>query len=92
VTPHRQRWRTTVDGEPRKYFLDGVVTKLTRGKRSRAHNSRDGALGDDGDELEWPGHVRAVVAVLRQDAGKTTAIRALRVVEVGVSGRGDARE
>jgi hypothetical protein len=36
--------------------------------------------------------VRAVVAVLRPDAGKTTATRALRAVEVVVSGRRDARE
>jgi hypothetical protein len=40
------------------------VTKLTREKRLGAHSDHDGALGDEGDELEWPGHVRAVVAVL----------------------------
>jgi hypothetical protein len=32
------------------------------------------------------------VAVLRPDAGKTANTWALRAVEVGVSGRGDARE
>jgi hypothetical protein len=43
------------------------VAKLTRGKYSRAHSGHGGALGDDGDELEWPGHVRAVVAVKTED-------------------------
>jgi hypothetical protein len=36
--------------------------------------------------------VRAVVAVLRPCAEKTTATRASRAVEVGASGRGGARE
>jgi hypothetical protein len=51
------------------------VTKLTRGKCSGAHSDHDDALGDDGDELEWLGHVRAVVAVLRPDAGKERVAR-----------------
>jgi hypothetical protein len=41
---------------------------------------------------ERPGHVRAVVAVLRPGAEKTTATRALRAIEVGASGQGGSRE
>jgi hypothetical protein len=63
-----------------------------REKGLGAHRDHVGALGDDGEGLEWSGHVRAVMARLRPDARKTAAIRALRAVEVDVSGRGDARE
>jgi hypothetical protein len=68
------------------------VTKLTRGKCSGAHSGHGGALGDDGEGPEWSGHVRAVMAGLRPDARETAAIRALRAIEVDMSGRGDARE
>jgi hypothetical protein len=63
-----------------------------REKGLGAHSDHVGALGDDGEGPEWSGHVRAVMAGLRQDARETMAIRALRAVEVDVSGRGDARE
>jgi hypothetical protein len=63
-----------------------------REKGLGAHNDHVGALGDGGEGPEWSGHVRAVMAGLRPDARKTAASRALRAVEVDVSGRGDARE
>jgi hypothetical protein len=46
-----------VDGEPRKRVPNRVAAKLTRGKCLGAHSGHGGALGDDGDELELPGHV-----------------------------------
>jgi hypothetical protein len=63
-----------------------------REKGLGAHSDHVGALSDDGEGSEWSGHVRAVIAGLQPDARKTAAIRALRAVEVDVSGRGDARE
>jgi hypothetical protein len=56
------------------------------------HSDHVGALGDDREGSEWSGHVRAVIAGLRPDARKTSAIHALWAVEVDVSGRGDARK
>jgi hypothetical protein len=92
VTPYRRRRRTTADDEPLKRATSDVATKLMREKGLGAHSDHVGALGDDGEGLECSGHVRAVMAGLRPDARKTAAIRALRAVEVDVSGRGDARE
>jgi hypothetical protein len=92
ATPHRRLWRTTVDGEPRKRTTSDVATKLRREKHLGAHNYHVGALGDDGDRPEWFGHVRAVMAGLRPDAGKTAATRALQAVEMDASGREGARE
>jgi hypothetical protein len=78
VTPYRRRRRTTVDGEPRKRVPKGVATKLTRGKYSGAHSGHGGALGDDGDELEWPGHMGAVVAVLRPKLEKEKMVAVIQ--------------
>jgi hypothetical protein len=73
------RWRTTVDGEPWKRATSDVATKLMQEKGLGAHSDHVGALGDDEEGSEWSSHVKAV-------------IRALRAVEVDVSGRGDVRE
>jgi hypothetical protein len=50
-----------------------------------AHSDYVGALSDDGEGPEWSGHVRAVMAGLRPDAGKTA-------VAMDASGRGGAQE
>jgi hypothetical protein len=56
-----------------------VEIKLRVRGASVAHRGCRGALGDDGDRPEWPGHVRAAVAVLRPELGTETSGAATRV-------------
>jgi hypothetical protein len=71
ATPHRRRWRTIVNGEPRKHATRDIATKLRWEKYLGAHSDHVGALGDDGEGPEWSSHVRAVVAGLQPDAGES---------------------
>ena len=61
----RRPWRLGHDGAWHNPSNGAVESKTKRVSRSVAHHDHAGAFGEDGDGLEQPGHVEAMVAELR---------------------------
>jgi hypothetical protein len=59
VTHYRRRWRHGGRGTQHAGAKTAVELKLRVRGASVAHRGCSGALGDDGERPEWPGHGKA---------------------------------